>query len=171
MNAAECASPFRSTKMDRRATREPESDRAGAWINREERLYLAASLCGAAIWTVVALVSGTQQAWTSRLYFFTGMPGVCLLSMGFAFLEPAYPARWGLLPMIGQLVGSIVSMAPGSNLLPMLMVVFGVLSIPPIAAAGIAAFVAGNVRKRGNTALHHPYLRLVPFDVRVGPRE
>ena len=171
MNAAESARPFCFAKMNLRATRGPDSDLNGAWISREARLYLAASLCGAAIWTVVALVSGSQQAWTSGLYFSAGMPGVCLLSMGFAFLEPAQPARWGLLPMIGQLAGSILSMAPGSKLLPMLMVVFGVLSIPPIAAAGIAAFIAGNVRKRGESGAHEQYQRLVSCDVHSGPRE
>jgi hypothetical protein len=171
MNAAECARPLRFTKMIMRATRASGSDLAGAWIDREARLYLAASLCGAAIWTLVALVSGSPQAWTSALYFSAGMPGVCLLSMGFAFLEPACPARWGLLPMIGQLAGSILSMAPGSKLLPMLMVVFGVLSIPPIAAAGIAAFIAGNLRKRAETGPHEPYHRLVSSDAHAGPRE
>jgi len=171
MNVAHGTGPLRFAAMNMRAKRGPESGLDGAWMNREERLYLAASLCGAGIWALVALVSGVKQAWTSGLYFSAGLPGVCLLSMGFAFLEPAQPARWGLLPMIGQLAGSIVSVSPGNNLLPMIMVVFGVLSIPPIAAAGIAAFIAGNMRKRGETALHDLYFRLVPSDERPGPRE
>jgi hypothetical protein len=134
----------RLAETEARAAR--ASSLGGALINREKRLYLAASLCGAAIWTLIALLSGSKQAWTSSLYFLAGMPGVCLLSMGFAFLEPDHPARWGLLPMIGQLVASVLSMSPGSNLLPMLMVVLGVLSVPPIAAARVAALIATHVR-------------------------
>jgi hypothetical protein len=47
----------------------------------------------------------------------------------------------GALPMIGQFVWMLVSQGPG-NLLPLGVIVFGVLSVPAIIAAQIAAFIA-----------------------------
>ena len=44
-------------------------------MKREHWLYLAAAVCGAAIWIVIALASGRKEAWDSGLYFSVGDPG------------------------------------------------------------------------------------------------
>ena len=71
-------------------------------MKREHWLYLAAAGCGAAIWILIAQVSGRNEAWDSNLYFSVGIPAVCLVSMAFAFFEPNRSWRWGVLPMVGQ---------------------------------------------------------------------
>jgi hypothetical protein len=115
-----------------------------ARMKREYWLYLAAAGCGAAIWIVIAAVSGRNEAWDSNLYFSVGIPAVCLVSMLFAFFEPDRSWRWGILPMVGQFVWMLVSPGPG-NLLPLGVIVFAVLSVPPIIAARIAAFIASKL--------------------------
>jgi hypothetical protein len=52
----------------------------------------------------------------------------------------------GVLPLVGQLVWMLLSQGPG-NLLPLGVIVFGVLSVPPIIAARIAAFIATKTAK------------------------
>ena len=51
-----------------------------------------------------------------------------------------------MLPMVGQFVWMLISQGPG-NLLPLGVIVFGVLSIPPIIAARIGAFFATRTAK------------------------
>ena len=110
-------------------------------MTRSQWLYLVAPVCGAAIWIVIALASGRKEAWDSGLYFSVGIPAVCLVSAVFGFLEPRRSWRWGVLPMIGQLVWMLLSQGVG-NLLPLGVIVFGVLSIPSIITARIGAFIA-----------------------------
>jgi hypothetical protein len=110
-------------------------------MKREHWLYLAVAVCGAAIWILIALASGRREAWDSGLYFSVGMPVVCLVSMTFAFFEPNRSWRWGGLPLVGHFVWMLLSQGPG-NLLPLGVIVFGVLSVPPIIAARIGAFIA-----------------------------
>lgn len=116
-------------------------------MKREYWLYLTAAGCGAVIWIVIALVSGRNEAWDSNLYFSVGIPAVCLVSMAFAFVEPNRSWWWGVLPMVGQFVWMLISPGPGS-LLPLGVIVFGVLSIPPIIAARIGAFIATKTVRR-----------------------
>ena len=115
-------------------------------MKRDHWLYLAAAGCGAAVWILIALVSGRREAWDSGLYFAVGMPAVCLMAMAFAYREPRRPWRWGVLPLAGQLAWMVVSQGVG-NMLPLGVIVFGILSIPSIVAAWIGAFLA--TRRRG----------------------
>jgi hypothetical protein len=110
-------------------------------MKRAYWLYILAIAYGAAIWIVVARLSGRREAWDSGLYFSVGIPAVCLGSMALAFLEPRRPWRWGVLPLAGQFLWMVLSQGPG-NLLPLGVAAFGVLSIPSIIAARIGAFIA-----------------------------
>jgi hypothetical protein len=110
-------------------------------MKREHWLYLMAPVCGAAIWVLIALASGRKEAWDSGLYFFVGIPAVCLVSMAFAFFELNRTWRWGVLPLAGQFVRMVLLQGPG-NLLPLGVIVFGVLPVPPIIAARLGAFIA-----------------------------
>jgi hypothetical protein len=110
-------------------------------MKRDHWLYLVAVGCGAAIWILIALASGRTEAWDSGLYFSVGIPAVCLLSMALALLAPHRSWRWGVSPMVGQFVWMLLSQGPG-NLLPLGVIVFAVLSVPPIITARIGAFIA-----------------------------
>jgi hypothetical protein len=110
-------------------------------MKKDHWLYLVAAACGAAIWILIALVSGRKEAWDSGLYFSAGIPAGCLISAAFAFLEPNRSWRWGVLPSVGQFAWMLLSHGLG-NLLPLGVIVFGVLSVPPIIAARIGALIA-----------------------------
>jgi hypothetical protein len=102
--------------------------------------WLAAG-AGAAIWIVIAAATGRREAWDSGAYFTIGIPAVCLVAMAFAYARPRRSWRWGVLPMAGQLAWMLVSERAGS-MLPLGIVAFGILSIPSVIAARIAAGVA-----------------------------
>jgi len=113
-------------------------------MKREHWFYLLAVVSGAAVWIVIAAVSGRREAWDSGLYFSIGIPVVCVIAMALAYLEPKRSWRWGALPLVGQLVWMLISQKAG-NLLPLGIVVFGLLSVPSIIAARVGALIA---RKR-----------------------
>jgi hypothetical protein len=102
--------------------------------------WLAAA-AGAAIWIVIAAASGRREAWDSGAYFTIGIPAVCIVAMAFAYARPQRSWRWGVLPMAGQLAWMLVTERSGS-LLPLGIVAFGILSIPSVIAARVAAAVA-----------------------------
>jgi hypothetical protein len=110
-------------------------------VKRDHWLYLVAAGCGAAVWIIVAQVSGRREAWDSGLYFSVGMPAVCLVSLAFAFFAPERSWRWGVLPFAGQFVWMLLSEGPG-NLLPLGVIVFAVLSLPAVVAARIGAYLS-----------------------------
>jgi hypothetical protein len=66
---------------------------------------------------------------------------VCLIAMVLAFLEPKRSWRWGVLPSARQFFWMLLSQKPG-NLLPLGIVVFVVISIPPVIAARAGAWLA-----------------------------
>ena len=108
--------------------------------------HLAAMASGAAIWILIALATGQREAWDSGLYFTLGIPAVCLVALIFAYHAPARPWRWGVLPMVGQLAWMVLSQGVG-NMLPLGVIIFAILSIPPVVAALIGAFIAIRRRK------------------------
>jgi hypothetical protein len=110
-------------------------------MKKDQWLYLAAAGCGAAVWIIVAQVSGRREAWDSGLYFSIGMPAICLMSLAFALFAPKRSWRWGVSPLVGQFVWMLISEGPG-NLLPLGMIVFAVLSVPSVIAARIGAYLS-----------------------------
>lgn len=93
------------------------------------------------IWVLIVAATGKREAWDSSLYFSVGMPALCALAAVLGFIEPKRTWRWGIAPLAGQFVSMLLMVGPGS-LLPLGVIVFGVLSIPLIIAARLAAFVA-----------------------------
>ena len=109
-------------------------------MKREHWLLVAAAGAGALIWVLISTASGKREAWDSSLYFSVGMPAVCLLAGTLGFLEPKRTWRWGLAPLGGQFFAMLLMAGPG-NLLPLGIIVFGVLAIPPMIVARLAGYV------------------------------
>ena len=109
-------------------------------MKRDLWWYILSAACGAAVWIIIAQVSGRREAWDSGLYFSAGIPAVCMASMAFGFLAPRRSWRWGITPLAGQFIWMLLAEGPG-NLLPLGMVVFAVLSIPAVITARIGAYL------------------------------
>lgn len=115
-------------------------------MKREHWLLVAAAGAGALIWVLISTASGKREAWDSSLYFSVGMPAVCLLAGALGFLEPKRTWRWGLAPLAGQFFAMLLMVGPG-NLLPLGVIVFGVLAIPPMIVARLAAYVQSRLAR------------------------
>jgi hypothetical protein len=109
-------------------------------MKRNHWLYIVAALGGAAVWALIATISGKREAWDSDLYFIAGIPAVCLLALVLGYVEPLRPWRWGVAPQVGQLACMLLLQGVG-NMLPLGVIMFGVLSIPSIITAWIGAAV------------------------------
>ena len=113
-------------------------------MKKEYWLYVLAVVAGTVVWVVVSEASGRREAWDSQWYFLISVPVVCVVSAALGFVEPSRSWRWGVAPLVGQFSWMLLTQGPG-NLLPLGVVVFGVLSVPPIMTARIGAFF-GNKR-------------------------
>ena len=116
-------------------------------MKKDSWFYLIAVTSGVLAWITVSAVSGRTEAWDSGLYFSVGMPVVCIVSMVQGFFESRRPWRWGVVPLVGQLLWMLLIQGPG-NLLPLGIIVFVLLSLPSIVAARIGAFVATKLARR-----------------------
>ena len=115
-------------------------------MKRDHWLLLVAAGGGALIWAVIVAVTGKREAWDSSLYFSVGVPAVCVLAATLGFVEPRKVWRWGVAPLAGQFVCMLLMVGPGS-LLPLGLIVFGVLSIPPAIAAWLGAVIARRAQR------------------------
>ncbi len=118
-------------------------------MKRQHWLLIAAVAGGALIWVMISTASGKREAWDSALYFSIGMPAVCLLAALLGFLEPHRTWRWGAAPLAGQFLAMLLMVGPGS-LLPLGIILFGVLAIPSIIAARLAAYLRSYVTRSGS---------------------
>jgi hypothetical protein len=96
--------------------------------------YTIAIIGGAALWLVTRAVSGRNEAWDSSLYWSAAYPLAIGLSAMLGYLAPTHPWRWALAVMLVQAV-VLAATAAGFGLLPLGLILFAILALPPIAAA------------------------------------
>ena len=114
---------------------------------RDLLLTVIAVVAGAAIWALVAKVSGRIEAWDSSLYLSVAMPAVCALSLGLGYLSPSRPWRWGVAPVAGQLLWLLFS-SSSWGLLPLGVIAFGIISVPSVLTAMLGARLAHRLGRR-----------------------
>ena len=115
-------------------------------MKKEHWLLIVAAAGGALIWVLISNASGKKEAWDSELYFSVGMPAVCLLAALLGFLEPKQTWRWGAAPMAGQFLAMLLMVGVG-NLLPLGLIVFAVLAIPPMLVARLGAYLRSRLAR------------------------
>ena len=97
-----------------------------------------AAAVGASTWWYVSTVAHRREAWDADLYFTMAFPTIAAVAVVLAFLYPAKPWRWAMIPFGAQAIAAFVK-DPTASLLPLGLVMFAVLgglcAIP-------AAFVA-----------------------------
>jgi hypothetical protein len=93
---------------------------------------------GTALWTATAIAGGRAEPWDSALYWSASYPSALALAAAIGFLFPDRPWRWAVVLVFTQLPVMAVS-APGLGLLPLALVMLGLLSLPAILLAAVAA--------------------------------
>jgi hypothetical protein len=109
-------------------------------------LLLCVALAGGALlWLGTAAVSGRREAWDSTLYWSAAYPLCIALAALLGYLAPERPARWAFAVMLVQPIAMLLGSGGDFGLLPLGLILFAVLALPPFAAAKLAA----SVRARG----------------------
>ena len=110
---------------------------------------VSAIIGGAATWQAVAWLGGRREAWDSPLYWLIGYPLALVVSGVLAYQQPIGAWRWALAFMWSQAVVMTLS-ADSFGLLPLGLIMFGILGIPPM----IVAVIVGKNRRRGADTTH-----------------
>jgi len=103
------------------------------------RLYYVALAIGGVLWLLTMAVSGRGEAWDSPLYWMITYPLCILLSGYLAYVEPVRPWRWALAMMLIQPVLMVFTSGSSFGLLPLGLMLFAILALPPVLAARVGA--------------------------------
>jgi hypothetical protein len=110
--------------------------------------YVIALGGGALLWIGTMAISGRDEAWDSPLYWSLAYPTCMALTGWLAYQEPLRPWRWALAVMLVQPVLMVFTSGSSFSLLPLGLVLFGVLALPPMLAAQLGAWLR---RRRSQT--------------------
>lgn len=105
------------------------------------QLYAVALGGGAALWIVTAVASGRSEAWDSPFYWSLTYPLCIALAGLLGYLAPTRSWRWALAVMLVQPVVMILTSGSGLGLLPLGLILFGVLALPPMLGARVGAWL------------------------------
>ncbi len=100
--------------------------------------YVVAAISGVLLWIGTATLGGRQEAWDSSLYWSAAYPLAIAIAAGLGYLATERPWRWGLVIMLAQAV-ALAAAASSFGLLPLGLIMFGVLAVPPMLVARLAA--------------------------------
>lgn len=109
--------------------------------------YIVAAIGGATLWIATSAISGRNEAWDSPLYFPVTYPLAIAFAGVLGYLFPHKAWRWGLTIMLVQAV-VLAFTARSFGLMPIGLILFGILALPPIVAAKVMAAI----RNRGEAS-------------------
>lgn len=109
--------------------------------------YAIAAIGGAVLWQGTAVISGRREAWDSSMYWMLAYPLGMVLAATLAYQHPVRPWRWALAMMLIQPVVMLAFSGSDFSLLPLGLIMFTFLALPPMGAAA----VAGAARRRQMT--------------------
>lgn len=90
------------------------------------------------LWLATSLVTGHHEAWDADAYWSLTYPLSIATGGGLGYWAPRSAWRWGLGVMWGQLAVLLLT-ASGFSLLPLGLLLFSLLALPPIGAAVLMA--------------------------------
>lgn len=97
------------------------------------------------LWLGTAALSGRSEAWDSPAYWTITYPLSIVLAGTLGYLVPIRPWRWALTVMLAQLL-TLTATAASFGLLPLGLVLFTILALPPVAAALVMGVVGTHRR-------------------------
>lgn len=110
--------------------------------------YAIAAIAGACVWVAASVLSGRREAWDSSLYWTSAYPMAIVLGGVIGFLATDRPWRWGLTIMLAQAL-TLAVMTFSFGLLPLGLILFGVMAVPPMLAAHLGAWLRGRLGPAG----------------------
>jgi hypothetical protein len=100
--------------------------------------YALATIAGVLLWLGTTALSGRREAWESSLYWTATYPLAVAVASALGYLAAERPWRWGLVIMLAQAV-TLAAASSSFGLLPLGLVMFAVLAVPPMVVARLAA--------------------------------
>ena len=110
--------------------------------------YAAAIVSGAVVWLAISIFGGRREAWDSPLYWLLGYPAALIVAGVLGYLHPQRAWRWPLAFMWTQAAVMAVT-AASFGLLPLGLILFAILGVPPM----LVAVVAARLRRRALIAI------------------
>ena len=103
-----------------------------------------AVVAGIVLWFAGAATSGQREAWDSGLYWALFYPLAIAASALLGYLFPERPWRWAVVLFAAQFVAMVLRSGEIGSLAPLGLVMFGILALPAVFAASLAARLKRN---------------------------
>jgi hypothetical protein len=103
--------------------------------------YAITIIGGMVLWTLTAAIGGRTEPWDTHGYWSVAYPLSIALSAVLGYVFPIRAWRWGLLLTFMQ-AGVMIIGGAGLGMLPIGLALLGILSLPAVAAASLAAKVS-----------------------------
>jgi hypothetical protein len=103
--------------------------------------YCVALAGGASLWLGTMAASGRREAWDSPLYWSAAYPLCIALAALLAYAAAERPWRWALAVMLVQPVVMVLTSGGDFGLLPLGLILFAILALPPVLAARLGAWL------------------------------
>jgi hypothetical protein len=100
-----------------------------------------AALAGLLICLAISAITGKREAFDASLYFYAGIPLMCLVIFILGYHFPERPWRWTLAMAAGQALAIAIG-GSSLSLWPLAIVAMAVLSIPQFLAGMIGSRLA-----------------------------
>lgn len=113
-------------------------------MTEKQQAILLSAAWGFAIWVIIGIAGGNNEAWDSPIYATAGVP---MLAIGAAVLGWSFPVfgwRCGFMIAAGHALGMIVTTIQnglGLGLIPFTIILLLILSLPLLLASAIGAFL------------------------------
>lgn len=105
--------------------------------------YGVAAVAGCVLWILAVTIGDRDEAWDSPVYWTVSYPLAIVIAGAIAWRLPEKPWRWGAAIMFSQAAVLAIT-SGGFGLLPLGLVLFAFLAIPPIALG----YVTSGIRRR-----------------------